>query len=59
MGVPQIEAEAAQLLRLAQPRLLALLNARAELFSLDALVEIAARVKLKVRINITRPYRHS
>ncbi len=56
--MPQIEAEAAQLLGLTRPRLSALLNARAELFSLDALVEIAARAKLKVRINITRPYRH-
>ena len=36
MGVPQIEA--AQSLGLTQPRLSALLNARVELFSLDALV---------------------
>ena len=56
MGVPQTEA--AQSLGLTQPRLSALLNARVELFSLDALVEIAARVKLRVRISATRPYRH-
>ena len=56
MGVPQLEA--AQSLGLTQPRLSALLNARVELFSLDALVEIAARVKLRVRISAARPYRH-
>ena len=54
MGVTQ--EQAAGELDLTQPRLNALLKGRVELFSLDALVEIAGRVELTVRVTVTRPY---
>ncbi|MBE0616010.1 MAG: XRE family transcriptional regulator [Burkholderiales bacterium] len=50
------QSAAAQELGLSQPRLNALLKDRVELFSLDALVEIAGRVQLTVRLSATRPY---
>ena len=57
MGLTQ--SASADELGLTQPRLNALLKGRVELFSLDALVEIAARVELKVRVTVTRPYRNN
>ncbi len=53
------QSAAADQLGLTQPRLNALLKGRVELFSLDALVEIAARVELTVRVTVVRPYNHS
>ena len=50
------QSAAAQELGLSQPRLNALLKDRVEQFSLDALVEIAGRVQLTVRLSATRPY---
>lgn len=49
--------EAAQLLGVARPRVVDLIAGRAERFSLDALVTLAGRVDLTVRISATRPYR--
>ncbi len=54
LGVTQ--AEAAELLAVSQPRVNALLRGRCELFSLDALVNLASRLGLKVRIEVVRPY---
>ena len=39
-------------------RLHALKNRRVEQFSLDALVELALRLELTVRMSMTRPYRN-
>ena len=50
------QVKAATLLGITQPRLSALLNGRAEMFSLDALVELAQRSGLSVTIKATRPY---
>ncbi len=52
------QVEAAQMLELTQPRLNALLKGRVELFSLDALAQIAMRAGLTVRVSATRAYRH-
>ena len=52
------QAEAAQTLRLTQPRLNALLKGRVELFSLDALAQIAMCAGLTVRVSATRHYRN-
>lgn len=52
------QVEAAEMLGLTQPRLNALLKGRVELFSLDALVQIAMRAGLTVRVNATRAYRY-
>ena len=51
------QVEAAEMLELTQPRLNALLKGRVELFSLDALVQIAMRVGLTLRVSATRRYR--
>ena len=51
------QTEAAQMLQLTQPRLNALLRGRVELFSLDALVLIAMRAGLTLRVSATRSYR--
>ena len=53
------QVEAAEMLGLTQPRLNALLKGRVELFSLDALAQIAMRARLTVRIGATRSYRRS
>jgi len=50
------QVKAANLLGITQPRLNALLNGRAELFSLDALVDLAQRSGLSVSIKASRPY---
>jgi len=51
------QVEAAKMLQLTQPRLNALLKSRVELFSLDALAQIAMRAGLTVRVSATRRYR--
>ncbi|TSA10464.1 MAG: transcriptional regulator [Betaproteobacteria bacterium] len=51
------QVEAAEMLGLTQPRLNALLKGRVELFSLDALAQIAMRAGLTVRVSATRSYR--
>ena len=51
--------EAAELLGIARSRAIDLLAGRAERFSLDALVMLAASAGLTVRITATRPYRKS
>lgn len=51
------QVEAALMLELTQPRLNALLKGRVELFSLDALAQVAMRAGLTVRISATRSYR--
>jgi len=48
------QAEAARALGLTQPRLNALLKGKIGLFSLDALVDIAARAGLDVRIVVKK-----
>lgn len=48
------QAEAARLLALTQPRLNALLKGKIELFSLDALVSIANRAGLTVRLVVRK-----
>ena len=53
------QVDAADMLELTQPRLNALLKGRVELFSLDALAQIATRAGLTVRVSATRSYRHS
>lgn len=51
------QVQMAALLGITQPRLNALLNNHGELFSLEALIEIAAKLELNVRLSISRPYR--
>jgi predicted XRE-type DNA-binding protein len=48
------QAETAQALGLTQPRFNALLKGRIDLFSLDALVNIAARAGLSVRLVVRK-----
>ncbi|MHB8666054.1 MAG: helix-turn-helix domain-containing protein [Burkholderiales bacterium] len=57
LNLPQVEA--AQMLELTQPRLNALLKGRVDLFSLDALAQIALRAGLTVRVSATRRYRNA
>jgi len=52
-GVTQ--AGAAKRLSVTQPRLNDLVRGRVDKFSLDALVELAARAGLALRMEITRP----
>jgi predicted XRE-type DNA-binding protein len=49
------QSEAARKLGVTQPRLNDLVRGRIERFSLDALVDLAARAGLSVRIKIARP----
>jgi predicted XRE-type DNA-binding protein len=51
------QARAAKTLGLTQPRLNALLKGRIDLFSLDALVNIAGRAGLSVRASLVWPWR--
>jgi len=53
------QAQAAQMLGMTQPRLSALVQGHLELFSLEALIEVASKLGLTVRLNISRPYRAS
>lgn len=52
----ETQTELAAALGITRARLLALKKGQAEQFSLDALVELAMRLGLKVRMTITRPY---
>ncbi len=51
------QTRAARLLGISQPRVSALLRGRVGDFSLDMLVNLAARAGLKVRISMGRPSR--
>ena len=51
------QVQMAALLGITQPRLNALINDHGELFSLEALIEIATKLELNVRLSISRPYR--
>ena len=53
------QAQAAEMLGMTQPRLSALVQGHLELFSLEALIEVAAKLGLSVRLNISRPYKSS
>ena len=50
------QTELAATLGMTRARLYALKQGRVEQFSLDALVALALRLNLKVRMTITRPY---
>ena len=52
------QAEAADLLGVTQPRLSSLVTGRSQLFSLEALVELASRAGLSVKMTVARPSRH-
>ena len=49
------QAEAAERLGITQPRLNDLLRVRLDKFSLDALMNLAARAGLSVRVKVVRP----
>jgi predicted XRE-type DNA-binding protein len=51
------QVQTAALLGITQPRLNALVNDHGELFSLEALIELATKLELNVRLTISRPYR--
>jgi predicted XRE-type DNA-binding protein len=51
------QTEAAKLLGIAQPRLNLLVRGHGASFSLDTLANLAVRLGLSVRLQITRPYR--
>lgn len=51
------QAEAAKLLGVTQPRLSSLVTGRSQLFSLEALVELASRSGLSVKMTVSRPRR--
>ena len=53
------QAQAAEMLGMTQPRLSALVQGHLELFSLEALIEVAAKLGLSVRRSISRPYKSS
>lgn len=53
------QAETAEMLGMTQPRLSALVQGHLELFSLEALIEVASKLGLTVRLNISRPYKSS
>jgi predicted XRE-type DNA-binding protein len=55
-GEGKTKAEKAEMLGITRARLHALKNRRVEQFSLDALVELAMRLGLTVRMSMTRPY---
>lgn len=52
------QAQAAELLGVTQPRLSSLVTGRSQLFSLEALVELASRAGLSVKMTVARPQRH-
>lgn len=53
---PLNQTQLAQMLRLTRPRLNLLVNGKAAEFSLEALLRIALRMGLSVRLKLTRPY---
>ena len=55
-GEDMTETEKAETLGITRARLHALKNRRVEQFSLDALVVLALRLGLTVRMSMTRPY---
>ncbi len=55
-GGDMTQAEQADMLGITRARLHALKKGRVEQFSLDALVELALRLGLNVRMSMTRPY---
>lgn len=55
-GEGMTETVRAEMLGITRARLHALKNRRVEQFSLDALVELALRLGLTVRMSMTRPY---
>ena len=57
-GEGMTETDKAQTLGITRARLHALKNRRVEQFSLDALVALAMRLGLTVRMSMTRPYRN-
>ena len=50
------QGELAELLGLSRSRLHQLQNGTAQAFSLEALIRIALRTRLTVRLSVTRPY---
>ena len=56
-GEGMTETERAEMLGITRARLHALRKGRVEQFSLDALVALAMRLGLTVRMSMTRPYR--
>ena len=50
------QVEAAQMLGITAPRLNLLIHGHVEYFSVDALINLTARLGLNVRLRITRPY---
>ena len=56
-GEGMTETGKAQMLCITRPRLHALKSRRVEQFSLDALVALAVRLGLTVRMSMTRQYR--
>jgi predicted XRE-type DNA-binding protein len=55
--LPMKQAELADLLGIARPRLNRLLKRKVELFGLEALATLALRAGLAVRVGVSRPYR--
>jgi predicted XRE-type DNA-binding protein len=51
------QKEVAAQLGLAQPQVSALMNEKADGFSLDRLIDVAVRAGLSVRLSVTRPYK--
>ncbi len=54
LGLSQVEA--ARRIGITAPRMNLLVHGRVDQFSLDALVELAVRLDLKVSLRVTRPY---
>lgn len=54
-GWETTQAEAAKRLGVTQPRLNDLLRGRIDKFSLDALIDLAMRIGMSVRVEIVRP----
>ncbi len=50
------QAEAAEFLGMTQPRLSALVQGHLDLFSLEALIDVAAKLGMSVRLNVSRSY---
>ena len=50
------QAKAARQLGITAPRLNLLMHGHAEFFSVDALINLTARLGLNVRLRVTRPY---
>jgi predicted XRE-type DNA-binding protein len=55
--LPLSQAQAAERLGIAQPRVNLLMRGQGASFSLDMLANLATRLGLTVHMNVTRPYR--